>query len=98
MNLDQSRKTKTMIRKQIMDDIADINSELSGLRHILRMKQCLLRQTNQEIYRMSRASSYIEVIDGGKTATEYLKTPSSSAEHRATAKLTVIEGGRGRAC
>lgn len=97
MNLDQSRKSKTLIRKQIMDDIADINSELSGLRHILRMKQCLLRKTNQEIYRMSRASSYIEVIDGGKQpATDYLKGSTNVADRIAIANFTVIDGGRGK--
>lgn len=95
MSIKQLRERKALVRKQIMDDIVEINAELSGLRGILRMKQCLLRQANQDIYRMSRASSYIDVIDGGKEGgREYLKN-SIPKQNAVLPIFTVVNGGRG---
>lgn len=96
MSIKQLRERKALVRKQIMDDIVEINSELSGLRGILRMKQCLLRQTNQDIYKMSRASSYIEVINGGKGGIGECLTRSNSPNQSVVIpSLTVVTGGCG---
>ncbi|MCB1755160.1 MAG: hypothetical protein KDJ38_06540 [Gammaproteobacteria bacterium] len=49
-----------------MNDIMLLNAELAHLRGVLRIKQSMLRQANQDIYKLSRASGYLELVPGKK--------------------------------
>ena len=93
MSVKQIREKKSQVRKQLLSDIQLINAELSGLKDILRMKQKMLRKTNQDMFRISKASSYLDVIQGEAFAFRRLLNSPSVNEHDAPKKFKVINGG-----
>lgn len=86
--------SQLQLREQLLQDLSELSTEVSAIRDIIRMKQMLLRQTNKEIYRRTRASSYLKLIHG-----ECCQMGSKQAEANANsyrANLRCIEGGLGR--
>lgn len=89
-------QNKLLLRRQLMNDIYELNLELAGLQDIIRMKRLLLMKINKEAYAVSMASSYLKLVpdtvDSKNTEMCHCSESDFSAKrHSNSRNFTLIE-------
>lgn len=91
-------QNKLLVRRQLMNDIYELNLELAGLQDIIRMKRLLLKKINKEAC-ASKANRYLKLVpdtdtvDSPKTGMCHCsESDFSEARHSISRGFKIIEG------
>ncbi|HBR97462.1 MAG TPA: hypothetical protein DD979_08790 [Gammaproteobacteria bacterium] len=86
-------RTKKLARDRLLREIHELNLEVSAMRDIIRMKQLMLRQMNQDIYRRSRASRFLSVVPGAARGVDEPLVCDGGKEEDVLPALNCLQGG-----